>query len=186
MNTVQKNIRTIIDAAKRIGWNLSSSSKDFEKIDKLLEEYEKDEFTLNFSNYVNAINKYYNKEIAKFEITSPEATFYCVYMGRPVVVPVTLGGKDAHLVEIYGMESISENTFNRLNSYVSYYQDDITDYIRTIKINSNFGNFDCFVEKYYDFEDGSEIDISLKYFIDYRIRPGINTKKYRIVINQVK
>ena len=87
---------------------------------------------------------------------------------------------------VFRIESISENTFNRLNSYVSYYNDNITDYIRTIKINSNFGNFDCFVEKYYDFEDGSEIDISLKYFIDYWIRPGINTKKYRIVINQAK
>lgn len=183
MNTVQKNIKTIVDAAKRIGWNLSSSNKDFEKIDKLLEEYEKDEFTLNFSNYVDAINKYYSKGIAKFEIGSHEATFYCVYRGRSVVVPVTLGGKDAHLVEIYGMELISENTFNRLNAYTTYYQDDITDYIRTVKINSNFGNFDCFVEKYYDFEDGSEIDISLGYFMNYWVKPSMNTKKYGIVIH---
>lgn len=182
MNTVQKNIKTIIDAAKRIGWNLSSSNKDFEKIEKLLEEYEKDEFTLNFSNYVNAINKYYSKGIAKFEIGSPEATFYCIYRGRPVIVPVTLGRKEVHLVEIYGMESISENTFKRLNAYTTYYQDDIIDYIRTVKINSNFGNFDCFVEKYYDFEDGSEIDISLEYFMNYWVRPGINTKKFGIVI----
>lgn len=182
MNTVQKNIKTVVDAAKRIGWNLSSSNKDFEKIEKLLEEYEKDEFTLNFSNYVNAINKYYSKGIAKFEIDSPEATFYCIYRGRPVIVPVTLGGKEVHLVEIYGLESISENTFKRLNAYATYYQDDITDYIRAIKINSNFGNFDCFVEKYYDFEDGSEIDILLEYFMNYWVRPGINTKKFGIVI----
>ena len=121
MNTVQKNIKTIVDAAKRIGWSLSSSNKDFEKIEKLLEEYEKDEFTLNFSNYVNAINEYYSKGIAKFEIGSPEDTFYCVYRGRPVVAPVTLGGEGAHLVEIYGIESISENTFNRLNAYATYY-----------------------------------------------------------------